>query len=308
MRERETMPFRANVFKVMIASPGDVTEERTIVTEEVSRWNDVNATTRQLVLLPVKWETHSTPEYGAHPQTIINRQLLEDADIVVAIFGTRIGTPTEEYVSGTVEEIKTHVASGKTAKIYFSDVAVSPSVVNPVQYASVQEFKKECQSSSLYAGYKTLDQFRTDFKRHLELELNHPKYRWLAMPEPARQEADQVTGSNPTVKSLDDAKLRYARSRMESLKFFDRDFLRFLLLHGDSRGDTIWLAAKNKSGVFDLGAVSRAAVERGLVRRVEDHINGHPTFFLNPNLQDALRDVLFPRMEEEPSFFVGLDD
>jgi hypothetical protein len=32
-------------------------------------------------------------------------------------------------------------------------------------------------------GYDSLDQFRKDFKRHLELELNHPKYRWLQLPE-----------------------------------------------------------------------------------------------------------------------------
>ena len=302
------MPFRANVFKVMIASPGDVTEERTIVTEEVSRWNDVNATTRQLVLLPVKWETHSTPEYGAHPQTIINRQLLEDADIVVAIFGTRIGTPTEEYVSGTVEEIKTHVASGKTAKIYFSDVAVPPSAVNQVQYASVQDFKKECQSSSLYADYKTVEQFRTDFKRHLELELNHPKYRWLAVPEPARQETVQSSGPNLIGKPLDDEKLRFARSKVESLRFFERDLLRLLLLNGDSRGDAITLASKSKPGEFDLGGVSKLPVERGLIRRVDDPTAGYSMFYLNPSLQDALRALLFPRKEEKPSFFVGLDD
>jgi hypothetical protein len=177
------MPFLANVLKVMIASPGDLTQERRIVTEEIDGWNVVNASTRRLVLLPVKWETHSTPEYGAHPQTIINRQLLEDADIVVAVFGTRIGTPTKEHVSGTVEEIKRHVVAGKTAKIYFSDVPVSPSLIDQEQYASVQEFKKECRESGLYAGYDSLDQFRRDFKRHLELELNHPKYLWLPLPE-----------------------------------------------------------------------------------------------------------------------------
>jgi hypothetical protein len=57
---------------------------------------------------------------------IINRQLLDEADIVVGIFGTRVGTRTEKYVSGTVEEIKRHVAAGKTAKVYFSDIPVSP--------------------------------------------------------------------------------------------------------------------------------------------------------------------------------------
>jgi hypothetical protein len=110
------MSFRANVLKVMIASPGDISEERRVVTEEIYRWNFANASARHLVLLPIKWETHSTPQMGSSPQTIINRQILDDADIVIGIFGTRIGTPTEKHVSGTVEEIKEHVAAGKTAK------------------------------------------------------------------------------------------------------------------------------------------------------------------------------------------------
>jgi Domain of unknown function (DUF4062) len=111
------MSFQAIVLKVMIASPGDVAEKRRVVTEEIHRWNDANASTRRLVLLPVKWETHSTPQLGSPPQTIINRQLVDDADILIGIFGTRIGTPTEDHVSGTVEEIKKHVAAGKTAKV-----------------------------------------------------------------------------------------------------------------------------------------------------------------------------------------------
>jgi hypothetical protein len=58
------MSFRATVLKVMIASPGDVADERRIVTEAIHRWNDANAHARQLVLLPIKWETHSTPQLG----------------------------------------------------------------------------------------------------------------------------------------------------------------------------------------------------------------------------------------------------
>ena len=78
------------------------------------------------------------------PQAIINRQLLEDADIVIGIFGTKIGTPTEQYISGTVEEIKRHVARGRTAKLYFSDVPVSPSQVNEKQLALLRSFKEKC--------------------------------------------------------------------------------------------------------------------------------------------------------------------
>jgi hypothetical protein len=177
--------FLANVLKVMIASPGDVVQERGVVTQEIHRWNDANAPARQLVLLPVKWETHSTPQLGAHPQSIINHQLLDDADIVVGIFGTRIGTPTEEHVSGTVEEIKKHVAAGKTAKVYFSDVPVPPSAVDASQYALVQRFREECRSAGLYATFESIEEFRSDFAHHLDLEMNQLRYRWLAVPDSA---------------------------------------------------------------------------------------------------------------------------
>jgi hypothetical protein len=191
---KDRMSFQANVLKVMIASPGDVAKERTIATEEIHRWNDANASTRRLVLLPVKWETHSTPEQGDQPQPIINRQLLKDADIVIGIFGTRIGTVTEDYVSGSVEEIKKHVAAGKTAKIYFSDVPVPPSSINPAQYASLQQFRLECQRTGLYATFNSAEQFRMDFSHHLALELNLARWVWLGVEgPPTEQNATGVT-------------------------------------------------------------------------------------------------------------------
>jgi hypothetical protein len=308
------MPFVANVFKLMITSPGDVAEERRIVTEEVHGWNDVNASTRQIVLLPVKWETHSTPEHGAHPQTIINRQLLEDADILVAIFGIRIGTPTKEHVSGTVEEVKKHLASGKTAKIYFSNVPVSPDSIDREQYASVQEFKKECQENGLYSEYKTPEQFRKDFRRHLEVELNKSQYH-LSPPRepPGRSNHEPVGGVAPdqdtklSVKAFDQQKLAHVRSLLNPLQYFERDLLRFLLVNGDSRGDAISLAATNAPGGFELNSVSKTPVQRGLIHRTDSHLTGYSTFSLNPNLVDTLGILLFPRMEEKPSWFEGLD-
>jgi len=101
------MGFQANVLKVMIASPGDVAVERDIVTQELYRWNAANAVSRKLILHPVRWETHSSPQMGAPPQNILNERLVLDADIVVGIFGTRIGTATADFISGSVEEIKT---------------------------------------------------------------------------------------------------------------------------------------------------------------------------------------------------------
>jgi hypothetical protein len=81
------MGFQANVLTVMIASPGDVAVEREIITTGLYQWNNANTVSRKLILQPIKWETHSSPQMGVHPQAIINERLLYDADIVVGIFG-----------------------------------------------------------------------------------------------------------------------------------------------------------------------------------------------------------------------------
>lgn len=98
------MGFTANVIKVMIASPGDVSHERQIAQEVINEWNAINSQERRLVLLPVAWETHSAPAMGDRAQEIINQQLVRECDMLVAMFWTRIGTPTGKSPSGSVEE------------------------------------------------------------------------------------------------------------------------------------------------------------------------------------------------------------
>ena len=185
-----SMGYQANVLRVMIASPGDVTVERDIITQQLYRWNDANAVSRELILQPVKWETHSSPQMGTHPQSILDERLLLDADIVVGIFGTRIGTATNEHISGSVGEIKKHVAAGKLAMLYFSHVPVDPNSIDPEQWAALQGFKEECKSGGLYAEYGSHDQLRTDFGQHLTIELNRPKYLWLTRPAATVQPYD----------------------------------------------------------------------------------------------------------------------
>jgi hypothetical protein len=176
------MGFQANVLKVMIASPSDVADEREIVTNVLYQWNNANAVTRELVLQPVKWETHSSPQMGAPAQSLLNEHLLLDADIVVGIFGTRVGTATTDFISGSVEEIKRHVATGKLAMLYFSHVPVDPHAIDPKQWAALQTFKEECRTGGLYAEYASHEQLRTDFGHHLAIALNRPQYLWLTKP------------------------------------------------------------------------------------------------------------------------------
>lgn len=130
------MSYSALVFNVMIASPGDVASERSIIREVIHEWNVVHSRARNIVLLSIGWESHSSPDMGRKPQEIINSQVLDKCDLLVGVFWTRIGTPTNGYASGTVEEIEKHIETGKPAMLYFSS---QPVVLDTVDLNQISE-------------------------------------------------------------------------------------------------------------------------------------------------------------------------
>ena len=172
------MSYNAKVFNVMIASPGDVGSERSMVRDVIYEWNAVHSPSRNIVLLPIGWESHSSPEMGAAPQEIINHQVLDKCDLLVGVFWTRLGTPTHEYASGTVEEIEKHIQSGKVAMLYFSSQPVAIDTVDLKQVEQLKKFKESCQKRGLYEGYDSHADFKEKFYRHLQLKLNeHPLFK-----------------------------------------------------------------------------------------------------------------------------------
>jgi len=172
------MSYQANTFNVMIASPGDVASERSIIRDVVYEWNAVHSSTRKIVLLPIGWESHSSPEMGASPQTIINNQILDKCDLLVGVFWTRIGTATDDFASGRVEEIEKHVKSGKPAMLYFSSQPVAMDTVNLEQVAKLKTFKESCRGRGLYESYDSHSDFKEKFYRQLQHKLNqHPLFK-----------------------------------------------------------------------------------------------------------------------------------
>src|SRR5271163_3521572 len=53
------MSFKAETYRILIASPSDMVEERQVATEAIDEWNAQHAAAESIVLLPVKWETHA---------------------------------------------------------------------------------------------------------------------------------------------------------------------------------------------------------------------------------------------------------
>ena len=160
----------------MIASPSDVDDERRIVREVLQNWNDVNCKSQEIAFMPVAWESHASPSLDGRPQESINKHLLEECDLLVGVFWTRIGTPTGSEPSGTVEEIKRHHTAGKPAMLYFSSKQISPGEIDSGQYAKVKEFKTWSMERGLVAEYGSVEEFRQKLTRQLQLTLQQNEY------------------------------------------------------------------------------------------------------------------------------------
>lgn len=161
------MPIEVKLYRVLIASPGDVADERDIVREEVARWNAMYSATMEIVLLPMGWETDATPDLRERGQAVINRQLVDNCDLLIGVFWTRIGTPTPEAESGTVEEIERAAAEGRRCIVYFSDKAAPPSTIEKQQYERLQKYKNELNQRGLTCLYEDNSEFREKVSRHI---------------------------------------------------------------------------------------------------------------------------------------------
>lgn len=161
------MSFLATVYQVLIASPSDVQEERKRIPEVLNKWNRIHSAYHEVVFLPIKWETHTVPEMGDRPQAIINKQIVENSDILIGIFWTKLGTHTGVAESGTVEEIQEFMNSNKKVMLYFSSAPVRLDSVDLEQYERLKSFKKDCQQKGIYHEYSSLEELEEKLFNHL---------------------------------------------------------------------------------------------------------------------------------------------
>ncbi|WP_421215068.1 hypothetical protein [Aeromonas jandaei] len=167
------MAYEAKVFRVLIASPSDVVEERDIAVKTIQEWNDLNSPERKVVLLPLRWETHTAPEYGARPQEVINRQVVDHCDLVIGVFWTRIGSPTGVADSGTLEEIERVASKGYPVMLYFSQVKKDPNQIDLEQLAKLREFKDKTFPKALVENYSSQIEFRDKLSKQIEIQLRN---------------------------------------------------------------------------------------------------------------------------------------
>jgi hypothetical protein len=189
------MSYAATVYRVLIASPGDVQAERDAIRDLVYQWNDVHSPSTGVVLLPVLWETHAVPQMGDIPQSIINKQLVENTDLLLGVFWTKLGTRTVQAESGTAEEIEAFRRQGKSVLLYFSSAPVVLGSIDVQQWQRLQEYKESLQSEGLLGEYSTIDELRIRIDRHLIETVNQMGNRPVPVAADTSSERDELNSA-----------------------------------------------------------------------------------------------------------------
>jgi hypothetical protein len=183
------MAQTARVYRVLIASPSDLSEERDVATQVVNDWNAQHSADEGVVLLPVRWETHARPASGRRPQVELNEQIVQSSDFLIGMFWTKIGTSTGAATSGTVEEIDQFVAASKPAMLYFSRRPIDPDRIDAKQNKKLKKFKAATYKIALTGTFNSLDKLREILLRDLLRQVRAMKKKH---PLPRRRRIEEA--------------------------------------------------------------------------------------------------------------------
>jgi tetratricopeptide (TPR) repeat protein len=177
------------LLRVLIASPGDVQEARDRAERAIHIWNAANAEALGGALLPVRWELDCYPEAGGRTQGIVNRQIVDSADLLVGVFWSRLGTPTGAAESGTVEEIARFIERQRPVMLYFSRERVDPYETDLEQLARVRAFRQrfEKQGQGLVATFASQDEFEKVLVADLSKRVPRLIGKPAGKPEPSER-------------------------------------------------------------------------------------------------------------------------
>ena len=116
-------------YQVLISCPGDVHAKfGSIIQDAVNEYNKrissmqksfVRMHGHRVAIEVLYWRESSRAVFltGESGQDVLNDQIVYPADGTIGLFYTRLGTPTEHYESGTVEELEKSLEQGKPVAV-----------------------------------------------------------------------------------------------------------------------------------------------------------------------------------------------
>lgn len=157
------------VYDLLLSCPSDVSNSIEIIEKEINRFNNIFGRLNDIIVRSRYWAKDTYPTVDGSPQETINKQIVNDSDMVLAVFWTRFGSPTENYGSGTEEEIERMISAKKQVFLYFLDKPINPSKIDFDQYNRLTEFKEKYKNQGLYFTVENEQTLAHIFRENLEL-------------------------------------------------------------------------------------------------------------------------------------------
>lgn len=157
-------------YNIVVSCPSDMVGDREKIQDAVAIVNEQNAHFCQMHFDIKHWQKDVLFGVG-DPQLIINNSIIKDADLVIALFGSRLGAPTARATSGTIEEIEEMIKAGKQVFVCFSEkditITASDSEEKLKSILKVKEFQKNYKG--LYITYETDKELKEKITNQLRL-------------------------------------------------------------------------------------------------------------------------------------------
>ena len=171
------MPTDLKAYRIFIASPGGLQDERKAFRREVQSYNESEAVHRGVTFIPVGWE--ETLGGVGRPQSIINEDVRK-CDYFLLLLCDRWGSPSSKdgsgYTSGTEEEYSVAMECYEDPELFMRQIVMMFKGVDPKQLSDpgpqlqgVLDFKAqvEQQKRHLFITFDTIESFCELLRRHL---------------------------------------------------------------------------------------------------------------------------------------------
>ncbi len=142
--------------KVLISAPGDQQKQVDATKRSLEALNNILGPHGHSLKI-AHWKSNVSTGQGARAQDVINSQI-QDCDVMVAILGDRIGTPTGDFASGTVEEIELFLSRRRDQQVrfdvhvFFNRTQIDPYAIDVEQLRNVQAFRRSLNAKGVNFG------------------------------------------------------------------------------------------------------------------------------------------------------------
>lgn len=181
------MKKKPKIIKVTLCCPGDIQREVVIAREVIAGWNQQNEESTGNRIEIFHWSTDCAPTMEERGQAAINRKLIDDSDIIIAVFWTRLGTPTGLAGSGTEEEITRAMARDIRVMPYFSKLESPYTVPDPKQLLKLEAFRTKMRDTGLPWTFNSRQDFRKMLANHLDIAVREVAGKRQKSKKPAKK-------------------------------------------------------------------------------------------------------------------------